>query len=302
MPGKNATGTNTAINTSAVAMIALYTVGLLGDRRRSLVVGAGSAVFLVAVIAWIETTGEVTEGALRLLLVLSALVVGDTVRSRRALRAAMAEEERRASRQRLDEERLRVARELHDTVAHALVAINVRAGVAARLQSGGDEALNEIKDVSAEALRDLRSTLDLLREQDSQAPTRPAQDLHDLGELFERARAGGLETQAEIDVGATPIASPVGQAGFRIVQESLTNVLRHAHATRARVGVQVSAGVLEIDVVDDGRGAPGAVARGAGHGLRGMAERAGALGGRVDAGPASGGGWRVHAELPLNGA
>jgi signal transduction histidine kinase len=286
-------------------MVALYTVGVRGDRRRSLVVGAVTAFVLVVAIALLEATGNVQEGTMRLLFVLGALVVGDTVRSRRALRQAAVERAAQRDREheqdalrRMDEERLRIARELHDTIAHALVAINVRAGVAERVRDdrADAKAMGEIKQVSAEALRDLRATLDVLREQGAAAPTRPVQDLTAVPELVERARATGLDARVELALSGTQIASPVGHAAFRIVQESLTNVLRHADAKSARVRVRVATDTLEVEVVDDGRGG---TLNGGGHGLRGMAERSRALGGSVVAGPAPGGGWRVHARLPL---
>jgi signal transduction histidine kinase len=289
----------------AVAMIALYTVAVEGDRRRSLLVGVGTGVAIVVAIALFQATGNVPEGTTRLLLVLGALVVGDTVRSRRALRHADAErtiqrerEREQAALLRLEEERLRIARELHDSVAHALVGINVRAGVAALLDPDreGAAALTEIQHVSAQALNDLRATLDLLREPGAEAPVRPAQDLSALPDLFAQAQANGLDAQLELDANGATIASPIEQATYRIVQESLTNVLRHAHATKAHARIQVRDGCLTIDVTDNGRGGPPG---NGGHGLTGMAERAHALGGRIAAGPADNGGWHVSASLPL---
>jgi signal transduction histidine kinase len=290
-------------------MIALFTVAVLGGRRRSLAVGAVTAVVLVVVIVLIEHhEGVVGQAGLRLLLVLGALVVGDTVRSRRELvAAALARQEGEArereaeGRRRVEAERLRMARELHDTLAHSLVAINVRAGVAALLGPAHDStaALTDIKEVSAEALRDLRATLSLLRERTDVAPTRPTHGLDELPRLVDRARAAGIDAVAEIELDGSPIPSPVGQAGYRIVQESLTNVMRHAGASAARVDVQLVGDGLDIIVTDNGRGGPQS---GTGHGLQGMAERAGALGGRMLAGPDEGGGWRVWAHLPLSGA
>jgi signal transduction histidine kinase len=286
-------------------MVALFAVALLGDRKRSLVAGAISGTALVATMLLLEGF-EFTSAALRLLLLLAALVAGDTVRSRLTLRAvaleqALREEREReeANRQRLVDERLRIARDLHDTLAHALVAINVRAGVAAHLRHVQDPipSLLDIKEVSANALRDLRVTLRLLREQDEAVPVVPALDLGSLPGLIERARAGGLDTHADIEVDGEVIPSPVGQAAFRIVQEALTNVLRHARASSAHVVVEVSRGALHIGVTDDGLGGTGA---NSGHGLRGMAERAAALGGRVVTGPRAGGGWQVQAHLPLS--
>jgi signal transduction histidine kinase len=300
-------------DTAIVAlMIALYTVAACGDRRRSLIVGVGTAAFLVAVIVIISPVNNgFTEAALRLVLALGALVVGDTVRTRRALQAAdrdrqqrLAREREQDSRRRLADERLRIARDLHDTVAHALVAINVRAGVAAHLNKdpGSAAVLADVMSVSADALDDLRATLSLLREVDDPAPTSPALDLTSISQLLEHAQAAGLDADADVQLNGQTIPSPVEQAGFRIVQEALTNVMRHAAASRAVVAMKIDDDTLHIDVVDDGEGAPPGNALSAGHGLRGMTERAAALGGDVVAGPADDGGWRVHARLPLRTA
>jgi signal transduction histidine kinase len=295
-----------------VLMLALYDVAALGDRHRSLFVGAATAAFLVTVIVIVSPEhNTLREIGLRLVLAVGALVVGDTVRSRRELRAANRERERRIarereqdSRRRVADERLRIARDVHDTVAHALVAINVRAGVAAHLGPGEDAgaALSDIAAASEEALNDLRATLTLLRESDDPAPTSPAPCLTSMGPLLERARSAGLEVDADVRLDGHAIASSVEHAGFRIVQEALTNVMRHANASRATVALTVVDGAVHIDVADDGDGAPAVNGHGAGHGLRGMSERVAALGGSVTAGPGEHGGWCVHARLPLTSA
>jgi signal transduction histidine kinase len=245
----------------------------------------------------------------RLLLVIVSLVLGDTIRSRRALRAAALERAQReahqreeATRRRLADERLRIARELHDTLAHSLVAINVRAGVAAELHDPLDSsaALRDIKAASATALRDLRATLGLLREPDDAVPTAPALDLESLPRLMENARATGLRADAQVAIDGATVPAAIGRAAFRIVQEALTNVLRHADASSVLVRVAAGSGVLTIEVTDNGRAHTTAAAPG--HGLRGMAERAAAVGGHLDVGPREEGGWRVSAELPLNGS
>jgi signal transduction histidine kinase len=291
-----------------VLAVALYNVASLGDRRRSLIVGAATAIFLVTVIMIVASDNVARNTGLRVGVALGALVIGDTVRSRRELREArrerdvrIAQEREQENLRRVADERLRIARDLHDTVAHALVAINVRAGVAAHLHANEDSdgALKDIMAVSAEALNDLRTTLSLLREADDPAPTAPTLDLASLTQLLDRAKAAGLDANANVELNGHAIPIAVEQAGFRIVQEALTNVLRHAAASRALVSLRVDGDTLDIDVTDDGTAvAFGAPARG-GHGLRGMTERAAALGGEVSAGPAERGGWHVHARLPL---
>jgi signal transduction histidine kinase len=256
----------------------------------------------------VEGSLNLQEVATRLPLVFAAVAFGDTIRARRELRLAARERVLREAREREEEglrrvadERLRIARELHDELGHSLVAINVRAGVAVDLQGSQDPlpALQDIKHVSATALRDLRATLNLLRERAEAAPIAPAFDLGSLPRLLDQARSGGLRADADVHVDGAAVPSAVGGAAFRIVQEALTNVLRHADASSAHVCVRASTETLDIEVTDDGR----ADTAGAdpGLGLRGMAERAAALGGRVSVGPRDEGGWRVHATLPLGG-
>ncbi len=291
-----------------MVIVELYTVARLGNRQRSLVVGGVTAIGVIIAITLIEGSPELTAIGLRLLLVFAALAAGDTVRSRQALGAAARERAVREAREREEEslrraaeERVRIARELHDTLAHSLVAINVRASVAVDLHDSQDPsaALEDIKQVSATALRDLRTTLSFLREPAEQAPTTPAFDLRSLPGLVEQARSAGLRADMDVDVDGAAVPSAIGGAAFRIVQEALTNVLRHADASSAHVSVRACADELEIDVTDDGHG--DTIGVDPGLGLRGMFERATALGGRLDVGPREQGGWRVHAVLPLSG-
>ena len=206
---------------------------------------------------------------------------------------------------RIGEERLQIAREIHDVVAHAMTAINVQAGVAAHLidrdPQQAHDALRAIKRTSGEALSELRATLDVLRDDGraDAAPLGPSAGLHDLEALTAGLRDAGVEV--ELDVG--PIAglpAPVHSTGYRIVQEALTNVARHAHASRASVHVRREPEAVTIEVSDDGVSANG-IASAPGNGLRGMRERAAAVGGSVDAGHCDGGGWQVRASLPIAG-
>jgi signal transduction histidine kinase len=293
---------------TAVVLVQLYTVARLGDRQRSVLIGAITAIGVVVAIIVIDGTVELTGAALRIALVFGAVAAGDTIRSRRALHTAArerAERERREHeeevRRRAGAERLRIAQELHDTLAHSLVAINVRSSVALDLSATEDPnaALQDIKQVSATALRDLRATLGLLREEGDAAPTTPAFDLDAVPGLVEHARSAGLHTELDVQLDGAMVPSSIGGAAYRIVQEALTNVLRHADATRARVSVRAVTNALDIDVTNDGRA--GDAGGAAGLGLRGMAERSAALGGHIDAGPLDDGGWRVHAVLPLSG-
>jgi signal transduction histidine kinase len=293
---------------TGMVLVELYTVALLGHRQRSLVVGAVTAIGVIVTIVLIDGSVDVGGVTLRVPLVFASLVLGDTIRSRQALRAAARERAEREAHERdedarrhVADERLRIARELHDTLAHSLVAINVRAGVAVDLHDSQDPsaALEDIKHASATALRDLRATLSLLRDEDDAAPTAPAFDLGALPGLVDHARAAGLRAEVDVQVNGASVPSAIGGAAFRIVQEALTNVLRHADASSARVRVRAIRDALDVEITDDGRADNTGAA--AGLGLRGMAERATALGGRLDVGPRDEGGWRVHAVLPLTG-
>jgi signal transduction histidine kinase len=297
---------------SGTVAVELYTVALLGDRQRSLVVGAVTAIVVTGAVVLIVGSVDATDLATRVPLVFASLALGDTVRSRRELRAGARERAEREEREREEEgrrravqERLRIARELHDTLAHSLVAINVRASVALDLDGSQDrsqdpgDVLTDIKRVSAAALRDLRATLSILRDEHDAAPTAPAFDLAGLPGLVDHARSAGLQAEVDVQVDGASVPSAVAGAAYRIVQEALTNVVRHSDASSAQIGVRASADALDIEITDDGRSDTAGVSPGLG--LRGMAERAAALGGRVDVGPRDEGGWRVHAVLPLSG-
>jgi signal transduction histidine kinase len=304
----NATVLHASWTVTIILMIELYTIALLGDRLRSLIIGALTAGGVLLTILVVDGSIDPQGVGSRLPLVVLSLAIGDTVRSRQALRAAARERAEREAREQEEEarrraaaERLQIARELHDTLGHSLVAINVRASVAVHLANSQDStaALADIKQASAGALRDLRVTLTLLRDQNDGAPTAPVLDLAALPGLARHARSAGLDAEVDVDVGATPVPSAISGAAFRIVQEALTNVLRHADASCAHVRVRARSDALDVEVTDDGR--PTSLATDPGFGLRGMAERTTALGGRLEAGPRAEGGWRVHAVLPLAG-
>jgi len=291
---------------TALVLVGLFTVALVGNRSRSLVVGTFTAIVAVVAAVLIDGTVELTGALLRVALVLAAVAAGDTIRSRAALRVAAREraereqhEREQAAERRAADERLRIARELHDTLAHSLVAINVRSSVALDLGDAEDPAaaLEDIKHVSVTALRDLRATLNLLREQDDTAPTTPSFELDAVPGLIDEVRGAGLHAELDLELNGAVVPSAVGAAGYRIVQEALTNVLRHAKATNARVRVRERAETLDVEITDDGQ--TDSTGASPGLGLRGMAERSAALGGRLAAGPLQDGGWRVHAVLPL---
>ncbi|MGP4028507.1 sensor histidine kinase [Actinomadura sp. 3N407] len=219
---------------------------------------------------------------------------------RHSRRVYLREAERRAA----GEERLRIARDLHDVAGHHISLINVQAGTALhrfrRDPAQAEAALAAIKESSRDALRDLRATLGVLRQADEEAPTAPAPDLDRIGELVESARAAGLTVRTRVTGDAGPLPGGVELAAYRIVQESLTNVVRHASAGTVTVRIERGPRSVLVEVADDGRGA---AAGATGGGVRGMRERARALGGELTAGPGPDGGFLVRARLPHgNGA
>jgi signal transduction histidine kinase len=297
---------------AGIVMVVVFTVGLHGHRTRALVVGALMAPVVAAgvLITSHQLGGDsVAETVAYLALVLGALVAGDAVRARQELVrvvAAEAERERAALAQhRFDEQRLRYAHELHDVVGHALVAINVRAAAAAHLarrEQGASPvaALEEIASTSAEALGELRTALKGLRS--DEVPLRPAEaGLANLGDLIAGVKGAGLTVELDMAAATEAVPAAIGHAGYRIVQEGLTNVLRHSTAKHARVRIGHDEGALLVEVLDQGQArSTGAGIVGGGHGLLGMRERAAALGGSCEAGRAPGGGWRVQARIPID--
>ncbi|WP_413755944.1 sensor histidine kinase [Streptomyces sp. MMBL 11-3] len=250
--------------------------------------------------------GEVATAAW----VVAILAVSELARVRREQADRDRAERRRAAGRRADEERLRIARELHDVLAHSISVINVQAGVGLALLDSDPEqarsALTTIKAASKEALGEVRQVLDTLRTP-GDAPRAPAPGLDRLPELVEQAAAAGLAVAVENRgagdrrTGAGKLPPGADLAAFRIVQEALTNVVRHSGSRTARVRVDRTRDALRLRVDDDGP-ATGEEAGGSGNGLAGMRERAAALGGTIEAGPRDDGGFRVLAVLPLHSA
>lgn len=233
--------------------------------------------------------------------VVAIVAAAEFVRVRREQWAAQRAERDAAEKRRADEERLRMARELHDVLAHSISVINVQAGVGLALLDSDPEqartALTTIKAASKEALGEVRQVLDTLRTP-GDAPRAPAPDLERLPELVVAASAG-LAVTVETDGVRNAVPPGSDLAAFRIVQEALTNVVRHSGSRSARVRIGYGADRIRLRIDDDGP-ATGSDAGGSGNGLAGMRERAAALGGTIEAGPRPDGGFRVRAELPLH--
>ncbi|WP_216215941.1 sensor histidine kinase [Amycolatopsis aidingensis] len=238
-----------------------------------------------------------------------AIALGGAVRATRLLRAEQersarraAEEREREARRRVEEERLRIARELHDVLAHTVAVVSVQADVATESIADDPEAaraaLSVIRMASDEAVRDLQNTLSLLRDPHEADGRSPTGSIRHLDALAETMAGSGLAVEVKVEGEAPPLPAVVDTTAYRIVQESLTNALQHANASRVAVTLRYDDQRLRITVCDDGTGGADATA-GTGRGIRGMRERASLLGGRVDVSSQPGAGFRVEASLPL---
>jgi signal transduction histidine kinase len=298
--------------TAVVALgIAFYTVGAHTASRRSLVGFAGGLAGVIAIDAasgGVFQSVGVRPGVWFLMTI--AWLVGREVRRRRiemqSLRARTAEiEQEREERLRIAaaEERSRIARELHDVVAHSVSVMVVQSQAAQRVLvddvDAARDALRSIEETGRQALTELRRLLGLLREVEGGASLAPQPSLQYLDELLAQIRDAGLPV--DLTVEGTPTALPQGVdlSAYRIVQEGLTNTLKHAEADRVSVLVRYDPAVLEIEISDDGRGAPEVSGNGVGHGLVGMRERVSLYGGELVAGRGEDGGYVVRARLPL---
>jgi signal transduction histidine kinase len=310
---------------------AVYALATHVSVRRALAVSAVTLAALLAATATSNPFGTATGGTVVVLPVLFAAVClgGIAVSNRRAFVASIQARADDEARLRIDEERLRIARELHDVVAHTMSTINVQATAAAMVLTerpdAAAESLQAIRAASKNGLRELRAILNVLRQADDAEPTAPAPGLDQVDALIAGANQAGLPTT--LTVTGEPAALPAGVdlGAYRIIQESLTNAIRHAGPATATVSLTYRAHTLLIEVADTGRGVPPVSARdvsnghgsapsgswqpgsgqpgtwqpGSGHGLVGMRERAAAAGGTLEAGPAPGGGFRLAATLPF---
>jgi signal transduction histidine kinase len=288
-------------------IVALVQAVITGHRRAAW----GWVIFGFVAFPWLGVLlGRADPPSVGALLLLAAWLivlvsVAETIRSRRDRARAAAESRAEAERRAVTEERLRIARELHDSVAHSLSLINVQAGVALHLIDDRPEhardALATVKQASKEALVELRSILGVLRQvDDDTAPRGPTPTLRRLDELVERAAAAGVNVHLEIDADLEAVPRSTDLAAYRIVQESLTNVARHSDRPDATVRVHADDSTLGVEVLDEGsaRGRASAQISG-GHGIIGMRERAASVGGDLEAGPRPGRGFAVRARLPL---
>ncbi|HEX6460779.1 MAG TPA: sensor histidine kinase [Thermoleophilaceae bacterium] len=333
MPASVAVRRRWPLEVGVLVMQANGVFWLAGGKSTSLALGVSWMCALYGVAVWTSTRGFVIGlGALVLSNVLAYLGPGHTLRSvaeftwipavvmylvRRAVRdrqlraealAAQAEllerdRELRAE-QAVAEERARIARELHDLVAHNVSVMVVQAGAERHaLPEGADstrEALTSIETSGRQALAEARRLLGMLRRNgDTGGELEPQPGLAQLDFLVEQIERAGLPVRLEVEGERRPLPAGVDLCAYRVVQESLTNALKHAGPAHAEVRLRYLPAALDVDVADDGSGAQHPNGDGAGHGLIGMRERVALYGGRLEAGPRDGGGFAVHAEIPL---
>jgi signal transduction histidine kinase len=315
--------------------IAVYSMATVVEAWRAAGLALAALTVLMASTAAANPFGKITGGGFYLIpgLIIAALLAGIAVANRRAYVASIRDRAQEDARRQVVEERLRIARELHDVVAHTMATINVQAGSAAHVLATrpevAAEALQSIKAASKDGLRELRAILNVLRQADDTDPTQPVPGLAQLDTLVAGARRAGLETTLTVTGTAVPLPAAADLAAYRIIQESLTNTIRHAGPATATVSVSYTSDDVRISVTDTGLGQPAVLTPGdnppdpadrrsaprpakpadrpatapatssGGHGLAGMRERAAAVGGSVHTGPAPGGGFRVTARLPL---
>jgi signal transduction histidine kinase len=286
--------------------VALYTLATTRPSRDVRLAGIGAIVALTIALP-ISRSFEFGNGASRIVFLVAAWLLGDSVGSRRAYVREIEEKAERLERERESEarraaaeEQARIARELHDVVAHALSVIVVQAGAADDVfevdPGRAREPIRAIDSAARAALADLRRVLGILQHD---AAYEPQPGLHRLDRLLEQVRATGLQVALEVEGAERALPAAVDLSAYRIVQEALTNTLKHARADRVRVRVRYGE-QLTLEIQDDGRGKVNGDA--GGNGLIGMRERVALLGGSVATGAAPGGGYRVSAQIPIEEA
>lgn len=275
------------------AAFAFWALGTSVPKPLSVRVAAGGLVLLV-----IHEPGDtIVMGPL----MAGVYAAGRLMRSRSELARALERDRAAGERRAVLEERARISRELHDVVAHAISLMTVQAG-AERLALGAErpqttEALEQIEVTGRQALAEMRRLLGMLRNPAEAVDLTPQPGLSQLPALAERVTRAGLPVELTIERAPGPVSPGVDISAYRIVQEGLTNALKHAEARQATVGVGFDGDRIEIEIVDDGRGSS-PQANGSGHGLSGMRERVALYGGTLNAGPRPQGGWALRASLP----
>ena len=297
---------------SVLLLFSLYSLAAHG-RRKDGVVGLATVLLIFVALALLDVPDLGTADLLQACaLLLAAWALGDAIRSRRteqAERLRIAEQEAATARElaarSVVEERLRIARELHDVIAHSMSLIAVQAGVGGHVirsdTAAAEHALEIIAETSRNALTQTRWMLGLLRGEDAEGPAAPMHSIRDLDGLVRDMREVGIKVVLSVAGPARPLDDAIELAAYRIVQESLTNVLKHSGATQAQVTVTYGEGGVDVEVSDLGHGGSkgrGELGAAGGHGLVGLRERARLLGGDFECGPSGAHGCLVAAHLP----
>ena len=290
------------LSLAIVLVIAVYSVGAHTSGRRAV---AGAA--MVVAVALSGTIADANEGtfvdflgnAIFFFTIFGGLwVAGRAIRRRRFRERELIVERDVGARAAVAEERARIARELHDVVAHAISVIVLQArGARHAGEAERDEALTAIESTAATALTEMRRLLHMLRADDEAMALAPQPSLHELDHLVAQVRDAGLPVEVRVEGERRELPPGVDVSAYRIVQEALTNALKHAGPARARVSIRYGDDALELEIEDSGAGASNGAA--GGHGLAGMRERVAVFGGRLDTGPRADGGYAVRARLPL---
>jgi signal transduction histidine kinase len=303
----NVVGVLHEATTPAIALVvAVYTVGAHTSGLRAAVGGLGATALIAVNVAEQFSLGDMLLIAM---IVGGAWLAGRAIRYRRERERALErltvdlererEEKARAA---VAEERVRIARELHDVVAHAIsvIVLQARGGRRSLATDPGEtrEALDTIEAMGSEALAEMRRLLGMLRRDDEEIALAPQPSLRYLDALAAQVREAGLPVDLSVEGESTELPPGVDLSAYRIVQEALTNALKHARPATARVVVCYRENDLELEIADTGAGA--SASDGEGHGLAGMRERVSLYGGKIEAGPRDGGGFAVRARLPLD--
>jgi signal transduction histidine kinase len=280
-------------------VFAVYAVSVY-DRTIARLIVAGSAIALIAIAVAFLVFGQfpltrilIPAGATSLV----AWVIGDYMRSRRQFFIDMVARHKQERDQAAEEERLRIARELHDVVAHNVSVMAIQAGAARVSGNSSKEALQSIESTARDTLAELNRLLGVLRKQSDDAPLTPQPGLDQVEVLMKTARDAGLEATLKVTGERRPLPAAVDLSAYRILQEAMTNVLKHAHASRVEITVAYQPDAVLVTVTDNGIGAQQTAGVSTGHGLIGMRERVELFNGELSSGSGSLGGYIVHAKL-----
>jgi signal transduction histidine kinase len=281
-----------------IVLLALYSAGAHTRGRRAWI-GGLATVTLAVIVFFEDPDGPSFRGAIFFTMLFGAPWLAGVVVRRRRDNEARLERERDAAEAAVTEERARIARELHDVVAHAISVIVLQARGGRRLLDAEPQetrsALDAIEHTGQQALVEMRRLVGLLREDDDAAAFAPQPTLAQLDRLVEHVRGAGLPVELEVEGSPVELPPGVDLSAYRIVQEALTNALKHAGPAQARVIVRYGTTGIDVDVTDDGRSSTG---DNGGHGLAGIRERVSIVGGALEAGPRDEGGFAVRAHLP----